>query len=240
MDRTADPQPAIRPGVHRLKVLETGAVTPMMRRVTVFAPTLTVLPLRPAQDVGLVFADPQGREIRRRYTITRVDAEAETFALDGVLHGDGPGAAWFATTTPGAEIDVVGPRGKIELLPDVAWQLFVGDEAGLPAFLELLAGLPTAARATAVIEVDSAAEEQPWTSAGDVEVRWVHRAGRPGGFPDLLTEALEGLEHPDGPAQAYVLGESRAVVALNPALAALGISRAQTFVKGYWNRPRGL
>ena len=37
-----------------------------------------------------------------------------------------------------------------------------------------------------------------------------------------------------------MLGESRAVVALNPALAALGISRAQTFVKGYWNRPRGL
>jgi NADPH-dependent ferric siderophore reductase len=240
MDRTADTQPAIRPGLHRVKVLETGAVTPMMRRVTVFAPTLTVLPLRPAQDVGLVFADSQGREIRRRYTITRVDQQSQTFALDGVLHGDGPGAAWFATTTPGAEIDVLGPRGKIELVPDVAWQLFVGDEAGLPAFLELLAGLPAGARAAAVIEVDSAAEEQTWTSAANADVRWVHRDGRPGGFPDLLVEALTGLQHPDGPAQAYVLGESRAVVALNPALAALGISRAQTFVKGYWNRPRGL
>jgi NADPH-dependent ferric siderophore reductase len=73
-----------------------------------------------------------------------------------------------------------------------------------------------------------------------VDVRWVHRDGRDGGRADLLTAALTDLPRPDGPAQAYVLGESRAVVALNPALAALGISRAQTFVKGYWNRPRGL
>jgi NADPH-dependent ferric siderophore reductase len=240
MDRTADTQPAIRPGVHRLTVLEAGAVTPMMRRVTVFAPSLTVLPLRPAQDVGLVFADAAGREIRRRYTITRVDPAAQTFALDGVLHGDGPGAAWFATTAPGAQINVVGPRGKIDLVPGVGWHLFVGDEAGLPAFLELLAGLPAGARATAVLEVDSAAEEQPWVSAADVDVRWVHRDGRAGGHADLLSGALTGLARPDGLAQAYVLGESRAVVALNPALAALGISRAQTLVKGYWNRPRGL
>ena len=37
-----------------------------------------------------------------------------------------------------------------------------------------------------------------------------------------------------------MLGESRTVVALTPALAGLGVTRAQTFVKGYWNRPRGL
>ena len=78
----------------------------------------------------------------------------------------------------------------------MAWQLFVGDEAGLPAFLELLAGLPAGARATAVIEVDSAAEEQPWTSAADVDVRWVHRDGRPGGHADLLTA---GAHRPAAP-----------------------------------------
>lgn len=240
MDRTDADQPAIRAGVHRLKVLDAGPVTPMMRRVTAHAPSLTILALRPAQDVGLVFADAGGREIRRRYTITRVDPPAQTFVLDGVVHGDGPGAAWFATTKPGDEIDAVGPRGKIELVPDVGWQLFVGDEAGLPAFLELLARLPHGARATAVLEVDGEAEQQPWSSAAEVEVRWVHRAGRPSGHADLLSEALRRLPHLGGSAQAYVLGESRAVVALNPALAALGITRAQTFVKGYWNRPRGL
>ena len=220
--------------------MDTSAVTPMMRRVIVHAPTLTTLPLRPAQDVGLVFADGDGREIRRRYTITRVDPDRQTFALDGVLHGDGPGAAWFATTTAGDAIDAVGPRGQVGLAPEVAWHLFVGDEAGLPAFLELLAVLPSTARATAVIEVDSPAEEQPWVSAAAVNVQWVHRDGRSSGRAELLAEALAGLPRSPGPVQAHVLGESRAVVALTPALAAIGISRTQTFVKGYWNRPRGL
>jgi NADPH-dependent ferric siderophore reductase len=123
--------------------------------------------------------------------------------------------------------------------PDVASHLFVGDESGLPAFGELLAGLPSGARATVVVEVASAAEQQPLPSPAEVDVRWVHRNGQPAGRPELLAGALRAIEAVDGPAQAYVLGESRAVVALHPVLAELGIGRARTFVKGYWNRPRG-
>jgi NADPH-dependent ferric siderophore reductase len=262
MNRPVVEHTAIRPGVHRLTVVDARTVTPLMRRVTARAPTIAALPLRPAQDVGLVFTDDSGREIRRRYTITDVDPVARTLVLDGVLHGDGPGANWFASAVPGDEVSVVGPRGKIELAPDVNWHLFVGDESGLPAFTELLAVLPEGARATAVIEIADAAEEQPMVSPAAVDVRWVHRDGRAPGMPAALTEALNRVRAPGdsagigrggdgggdtgavdtlgGGAQAYVLGESRAVVALGPALAGLGITRAQTFVKGYWNRPRGL
>ena len=68
----------------------------------------------------------------------------------------------------------------------------------------------------------------------------MHRDGALTGRPDLLIGALAAIEPFASPVQAYVLGESRAVVALTPALAALGVDRANTFVKGYWNRPRGL
>ena len=282
MNEPAADHTAIRPGIHRVAVVSAASITPLMRRVIVRAPSLATLPLRPAQDVGLVFADAAGREIRRRYTITRVDGSELTFALDGVLHdqaqqdqaqqdqaqqdqaqhdrtdrtrqdardtshlgaGDalgatGPGAAWFRNSAPGDEIDVVGPRGRIALAPGVASHLFVGDESGLPAFGELLASLPGGARAMAVIEVASAAEEQPLPSPADTDVRWVHRDGRPAGRPELLADALRAVGALAGPAQAYVLGESRAVVALHPVLAELGVGRAETFVKGYWNRPRG-
>ena len=211
-----------------------------MRRVSVHAPTIAGLPLRPAQDVGLVFTDVEDRELRRRYTITRVDPDAGTFVLEGVLHGDGPGAAWFARAEPGDEIDVVGPRGQIELAGESVTHVMVGDESGLPAFAELLRSLPADARATAVIEVASAAEEQRLETAAQVDVRWVHRDGAPTGRPDWLIAALAGIEPFSPPVQAYVLGESRTVVALAPALADLGVGRAETFVKGYWNRPRGL
>ena len=231
---------AIRATVHRVTVVDAQSVTPLLRRVTVHAPTIAALALRPAQDVGLVFTDVGPRELRRRYTITRVDPPTLTLTLDGVLHGDGPGATWFASAAPGEEIDVFGPRGKIELASGEVVHLFVGDESGLPAFAELLAALPAGARAVAVIEVASAAEEQLLDTAAQAEVRWVHRDGRPAGRADLLTAALARVEPLTQPVQAYVLGESRAVVALGPALSALGVSRAQTFVKGYWNRPRGL
>ena len=198
MDASAPPPddgpPAIRPSRHRIRVVEAYAVTPLMRRVMVHAPTVTGLPLRPAQDVGLVFADVEGRELRRRYTITRVDPAAQTFVLDGVLHGHGPGASWFATAEPGVEIDVIGPRGKIELAAPGSAHLFVGDESGLPAVAELLTSVPIGARATAVIEVASAAEEQPIVSAALADVRWVHRDGRPPGRPELLTAALAEVE----------------------------------------------
>src|SRR5438046_9993940 len=130
-----------------------------MRRVTVRLPTLTALPLRPAQDVGLVFGGTDGRELRRRYTIRHADAEAGTIDFDGILHGhDGPGAAWFERAHVGDAVEVVGPRGKLVVHPSADWHLFAGDESGLPAFAELIRGLP-AGSAVTVVEVADGAEE---------------------------------------------------------------------------------
>ena len=107
MDHTA-----IRPSQHQLRVVRTRALTPSMRRVTLHAPTLAGLPLRPAQDVGLVLSDDKGRPVRKRYTLRNVDPAAQTVDLDGILHGHGPGARWFAEAGPGTVIDGVGPAAR--------------------------------------------------------------------------------------------------------------------------------
>ena len=230
----APPSGPIRAGVHRLRVLDVRQVTRLVRRVTLAAPTLALLPLTPAQDVGLILVDAAGRSVRRRYTLTRVDARARTVTLDGVLHGSGPGAAWFAEVAVGAEVEVFGPRGKIVLV-DRAWHLFIGDESGVPAFLELAAALPHRAVGVLVVEVADAGEEQPIPAGARVHATWVHRNGAPAGGSDLLAAALAGVPLPPGGGQAYLLGESRAVVALRPALAARGLSGSDVFLKGYWN-----
>ena len=226
--------PGSRAGVHRLRVLQVTQITRLMKRVTLAAPTLAALPLAPAQDVGLMLVDGTGRPVRRRYTLREVDPAAATVALDGVLHGAGPGAAWFAGAAVGDEVDVFGPRGKI-VPADTDWHLFVGDESGLPAFQELAAALPDSARAVLVVEVADAGEEQPVPARAGTAVTWIHRDGRPGGGSDLLSAALVDVRLPDGPGQAYLLGESRSVVALRPALAARGLSGSAVFLKGYWN-----
>jgi NADPH-dependent ferric siderophore reductase len=203
-----------------------------MRRVTLHMPTLTALPLRLAQDVGLVFVAADGRELRRRYTIRHADAAAGTIDLDGILHGHGGfGAAWFERARVGDTTDVVGPRGKVLLDANAAWHLFAGDESGLPAFAELIAALPTGSTAITVVEIADAAEEIDLPDT----THWVHRDGTTPGTPTLLAEALTSVDLPTGRGAAYLLGESRAMVALRPTLEARGVAHADTFLKGYWN-----
>ncbi|MCW2528788.1 MAG: Siderophore-interacting protein, partial [Pseudonocardiales bacterium] len=79
-------QTPIRPSQHQLRVVSTTDLTASMRRVTLYAPTLAGLPLRPAQDVGLMLTDAKGRPARKRYTIRNVDPVSETIELDGILH----------------------------------------------------------------------------------------------------------------------------------------------------------
>jgi NADPH-dependent ferric siderophore reductase len=62
----------------------------------------------------------------------------------------------------------------------------------------------------------------------------VDRGAEPAGGAALLTAALTGLDVPDG-ARGYLMGESRAMVALRPLLGAAGIEHDAIFLKGYWN-----
>jgi NADPH-dependent ferric siderophore reductase len=224
-------QPAIRTSQHLLRVTAVTDISASIRRVTMRAPTLAVLPLRPAQDVGLVLVDAAGRPVRKRYTLRNVDPVAGTVDLDGILHGHGPGARWFATATVGTVVEAVGPRGKIELA-DCDWHLFVGDESGLPAFAELAATLPAGSVARAIVEVTAADDE---IELAATSTTWVHRGDHAPGTPQLLVAAIAAAQLPTGRGQAYLLGESRSVVVLRAALGQRGLIGAQVFLKGYWN-----
>ncbi len=201
-----------------------------MRRVTVSAPTLAVPGLRPAQDVGLMLTDAAARPVRRRYTVCAVDLAAGTVELEGLLHGDGPGAAWFAAAQPGMEIEAFGPRSGVDIVA-ADWYLVVSDESGLPAVVELRKLLEPPV--IMVLEVGDASEQH-----SGLDAQWLHRDGRAPGRPDGFAAALASLQVPAGAGCAFVLGESRAVTALKPVLAGLGLGPERVHVKGYWNRPR--
>ncbi len=229
---------ALRSRRHELRVVAVRPVSASMRRVTLDAGELAALPLRPAMDLGLMLsaADYSGaiRPVRRRYTIVAADPARGTLALDGILHGHGPGARWFAEVAVGATVEAVGPRGGIEAA-NADWQLLVGDESGLPAFTELLRHLGPGVRATAVIEVGGPGDEMELMSGADVHTQWIHRGDQPAGRRDRLGAALSALRAPAGRGQAYLLGESRAVASLRTELSGLGLVGDAVFVKGYWN-----
>ena len=220
--------------MHSATVVAATTLTPRMRRVTLACSALTGTVVRPAQDVELLLREQSGRRVKRRYTIRRFRSAAGELDVDVVLHGDGPGARWGATAQPGDSVEFQGPRGKLELRA-APWHLLVGDESALPAIAAIAEALPPAEPALAVLEIHDAAEQQP---VGTADVRWVHRtAAAPGAAPggaELLGAALAGLRPPEG-ARAYLLGESRAMIALRALVEAAGIAHENVFVKGYWN-----
>lgn len=217
----------VRTAEHPGRILGATSPTPIMRRILVEAPSLPTATL--LQDVAVVLPDPDepGRTLRRRYTVRDADPATHTLAIEAVLHGHGPGAAWAGAAAAGDEVLLYGPRAGAEV-HNGDRVLVLADDAGLPAVLELLPHLPT--DATVVVEVADAAEEQPVPG-----ISWRHRDGRRAGEPDDLLAAARRFGATAADA-AYVLAESRVTAAVREVLLRAGIPRDRLHAKGYWNR----
>jgi NADPH-dependent ferric siderophore reductase len=190
-----------------------------------------------ACDIAIVLtgADETGgtgsREVRRRYTVRSVDGDG--LVVDAVLHGHGPGSTWAAELVPGDEVTFFGPRGEVPVA-GADWLLALTDESGLPAVAALSEALGEQGRTIRVLaEIADEHEHYPLPEAA--QVTWLPRNGQPAGAVEVLSAALHGVRPGSGSGYAYVIGESRASVALRESLGRFGLTRAEVYAKGYWN-----
>jgi NADPH-dependent ferric siderophore reductase len=221
-----------RSPTHAARVVATARLTPRMCRVTVQADSMIGVAIRPAQDVELFLREESGRRVKRRYTIRHDRPETGELDLDVLLHGHGPGATWGARAERGDAVEFQGPRGKLELTA-ADWHLLAGDESALPAIAAVCEALPASEQALAFIEVGDESDELPLPDA--TQVHWVHRRGTDVGTPTLLRAAIDALPTQPGSGHAYLMGETRSMVALRAVLEARGVAHEAIFVKGYWN-----
>ncbi|MFI7427510.1 siderophore-interacting protein [Micromonospora sp. NPDC049836] len=172
----------------------------------------------------------------RAYTVRAWDAAAGELTVDVVYHGDeGLAGPWAAGLRPGDRVLFVGPGGAYAPDPAADWHLLVGDESALPAIAAALERLPAGAPARVFVEVDGAADELPLASPGAVELRWLHRAGRPVG--QALVAAVRALDFPPGAVHAFVHGEASVVKELRRLLRIeRGLPREALSISGYWRR----
>jgi NADPH-dependent ferric siderophore reductase len=147
-------------------------------------------------DNGRLVWPKGGQQLASRiYTMRTVDAATGMLEVDFYLHdAGGAGVEWARKAAPGALVGLLGP-GAHGPKP-AGWNVYVGDETGLPGMARMIEALPRDAKGIALIEVAEQAEEQPIAAPGGVHIRWFHRHGRPPGTPDPLVQAVRSLDWP--------------------------------------------
>lgn len=252
--RLRRPPPEFRRG----RVTGVRPITPRLVRVTVAGPDLvgfrvdepaaSLRLLLPRDGAGgalevpewngneFLFADGTRPPIR---TLTPLDHDPEAGRIDVevVLHGDdGALSRWAAAGPDGDEVAISGPGRGYEVDPAAAAFLLVGDESALPAIVQLLGALPADADVEVIVEVadDDARVELPdhprlrssWLVAAPTEP--------PG---TALVRAVADAE-PGAEVRVWAAAEAAAVQSLRGVVAAHGIPRPHTVIRGYWKHGR--
>lgn len=230
-------------------------VTPNMRRITlagtdvahfetgglhvrVLIPPKGRTPRWPSTgpDGRVVWPKGEDELVARAYTIRSIDRERGELDIDVVLHDDSAGSIWARTVQPGDPVGLMGPGGG-DIAP-ADWYLLCGDETALPAIARIAEALPAEARATILLEVADASEEQPITSSAAIELRWLHRGGAAAGTTDLLEAAVKAVEWPES-AVPYVLAgcEQKSARAIRSYLRKeRALAKDRHLVAAYWRR----
>lgn len=113
--------------------------------IKVFFPDASsgTLALPEVTEDGVVWKEGT-RPVSRDYTPLFFDGVAKTLTLDFYIHDGGVASDWAARAQPGDALAIGGPRGSLVVPEDYAFQLYVCDESGLPAFKrrkEVISGL---------------------------------------------------------------------------------------------------
>ena len=166
-----------------LTVLDAAEPWPGFRRIRFAAPELVGrVALYPG--IWLRLWLPSGDSVvQRGYTMTQVDLDGQSFAVDFVLHQpDGAATAWARRATIGDQLEATLYAGAPFAFADPAppGYLLVGDTASLPAINEMIRAAPDLVKMRVVLvaahDHDRVAQVAS-ASAANVEVNWVDAPG---------------------------------------------------------------
>lgn len=233
----------------RVRVRDIHQITPAYRRVVLEGPDLAGFTSPGSDDHLRIFFPPAGQPLpeptddgmpagleSREYTPFAWDGRS-WLALDFVLHGHGLASAWAQSARPGDEVFLGGPRGSLVMDGSPDWWLLAGDLTALPAIRRHLAAVPAGTPVDVVLLSNDPADEQELTSAGDLNLAWVHPS--PGSAPGDVTallEALAGLPAREGDGFAFIAAEQAVVSPARAYLIERGVDLERAVVKGYWKR----
>lgn len=249
---------AVLPNLHEVTVVGAEEVTPHMRRVRFACADVTPFiggdmhvrmlvppkgrrPVWPGyrQDGRLSWPTGEDELLVRAYTIRAVDAERGELWIDFLQHPapgvPTPGADFARDAQAGDVVALLGPGAGH--LPTAASILMIGDESALPAIARIAAEVPAGTAIKAIIEVADALEEQPLSSAGSLEISWLHRSHYPARATGMLSSvAKDAIAAADAETFIWVACEKSDVRAIRAFLNGRWHDRSRMYAAWYWEK----
>lgn len=222
-----------------LTVERIEELTPHMRRIHLHSPELKDFVSASADDHIKLFLGAEGndgRPVMRDFTPRTFDTDKNLLVIDFALHDAGPATQWAAQAKAGDTLEIGGPRGSAVIPDDFDWYLLIGDETALPAIGRRVEELRKDVPVISLAVVESAAEEQNFTTQAAWTPLWVRRDGAQDDAA-LLINALETQTLPEGEGFIWIAAETNVARALRAyVLDTLGHQREWIKAAGYWTR----
>ncbi|WP_326983321.1 siderophore-interacting protein [Chryseobacterium sp. MYb264] len=205
---------------HYIRVFLTGEQVSMLENTTVGVNNKILIPPKglnkiyfPEFDYEKMQWIPQPDEIRpivRTYTHRGIDLEKNEVWIDFVAHGDeGPASAWAINAEKGDVLGILMKDGKTELYGKADHYLLIGDATAIPVISAILEDLPSTAKGTCILEVDSKIDEQNLETLADIEFIWLHNEHPQEG--SQLVDTVKKLNLPESSRSGYVAAEFSSV-----------------------------
>lgn len=182
--------------------------------IKVFFPDASSGPLRMPRitDAGIEW-EGGSRPSARDYTPLEFDGKA-SLTLDFYIHDGGIASSWANQATPGDQLIVGGPRGSFIAPADYAFQLYVCDETGLPAFMRRKADV-RAQNLHLFACADEGTGRDYLPDMTGVNVRWFGSGSMQADKLSLLTDELNNISLPQEDYFIWLTGEGAFVKALS-------------------------
>ncbi|MFV0533478.1 MAG: ABC transporter ATP-binding protein/permease [Cumulibacter sp.] len=220
---------------HEATVTGTELLAPDFLRIRMHSPTLLQeAEVAPTAWLRFWFPDPDGgeTEYQRAYTLSEVDPESGTFAVDVVLHEPaGPASAWARRAEVGSRIAATSLGSSRFDLPDEfpAGYLIVGDSASIPGINGILRTVPHHVRIEVYLEQHSENDLLiPLVEHPRAVVHWIPRNGE-----SSLAASIEARNWSDW--YAWAATESGSLKALRSRLRdEFGFPKSEIHAQAYW------
>lgn len=182
---------------------------------------------------GVVWKDGI-RPAARDYTPLIFDGKTR-LTLDFYLHESGLASDWAVQAKPGDKLAIGGPRGSLIVPEDYAFQLYVCDETGLPAFKRRCQNISGIIKLYAW--VDEATGSAYLQDLSGVEVCWLGSGKMNADAVNSLIGDLDRLTIPDEDSFIWLTGEGAAVKQLSDYfITQRGLAADYVRAVAYWHQ----